>query len=125
MGLTDLEHREAEAGERARDAEPDEGRDQSQAQAAESDHSKIIGIIETCEDPAGLRVFMDNAQWQEVEHVREAAFRRLIEILPDEAPGTIGHDFWRTIHAFEQVLTQERGRPPGLAAPGRRSPALA
>ena len=42
--------------------------------------------------------------------VADAAFRRLIEVLPEETPGSIEHDFWMTIHAFEEVLRDERGK---------------
>jgi hypothetical protein len=36
-------------------------------------------------------------------------------VLPKEKPGTVEHDFWQTIHAFEHVLSEERGRTTRLA----------
>ena len=80
-----------------------------------SQHSRVIAIIEACEDPGRLRVFMDNGRRQGAETVWQAAFRRLIEVLPDEAPGTIEHDFWRTINAFEQIRTEERTKTTRLS----------
>jgi hypothetical protein len=38
-----------------------------------------------------------------------------VEILPEEAPGTVEHDFWQMIHAFEEILGQERGRTTRLS----------
>ena len=80
-----------------------------------SDHSKTIGIIAACSDPKRLRAFMANANREGAEDVRAAAFRRLVEVLPEAAPGSVEHDFWRTIHAFEQVLTEERGKTTRLS----------
>lgn len=34
---------------------------------------------------------------------------------PKEKPGTIEHDFWQTIHAFEHVLSEQRGGTTRLA----------
>ena len=75
-----------------------------------SDNSKVIAIIEASTDPAQLRRFIENARRMNAPDVREAAFRRLVEILPEEEPGSVEHDFWRSIHAFEQVLLEERGK---------------
>lgn len=72
--------------------------------------ARVLAVIERSEDPEQLRRFIENAQRQGEEVVRQAAFRRLLHILPGETPGTIEHDFWRTIHAFEEVLREERGR---------------
>lgn len=35
--------------------------------------------------------------------------------MPSEEPGTVEHDFWQTIHAFEYALTEERGKTIRLA----------
>jgi hypothetical protein len=47
--------------------------------------------------------------------VEDAAFRRLIAILPKNKPGTVEYDLWRTIYAFEHVLTSERGKTTRLS----------
>lgn len=74
------------------------------------DYARVIAIIETSEDPDQLRQFMENAKRMEAPNVYEAAFRRLVEILPNEAPEPIAQDFWRSIHALEQRLREERGK---------------
>lgn len=75
-----------------------------------SDHAKILASIAGSTDADQLRRFRENAQRMGVTAVADAAFRRLIEVLPDQAPGSIEHDFWMTIHAFEEVLRDERGK---------------
>lgn len=75
-----------------------------------SDHTKILASIRASTDADQLRRFRENAQKKGVTVVADAAFRRLIEILPEQAPGSIEHDFWMTIHAFEEVLRDERGK---------------
>ncbi len=75
-----------------------------------TDNSKAIAIIESSTDPAQLRRFIENARRMKALDVRDAAFRRLVEILPEEEPGSVEHDFWRSIHALEQVLLEERGK---------------
>jgi hypothetical protein len=75
-----------------------------------SDHIKILASIGASTDADQLRRFRENAQKKGVTVVADAAFRRLIEILPEQAPGSIEHDFWMTIHAFEEVLRDERGK---------------
>ncbi|WP_027155600.1 hypothetical protein [Mesorhizobium sp. WSM2561] len=42
--------------------------------------------------------------------IAEAAFRRLVAVLPKEKPGSIEHDFWQTIQGFEMILSDERGK---------------
>ncbi len=74
------------------------------------DYPKVIAIIETSEDADQLRQFMENAKRMEAPAVYEAAFRRLVEILPNEADEPIAQDFWRSIHALEQRLREERGK---------------
>jgi hypothetical protein len=75
-----------------------------------SDHTKILASIAGSTDAEQLRRFRENAQRMGVTVVADAAFRRLIEILPEQAPGSIEHDFWLTIYAFEEVLRDERGK---------------
>ncbi len=75
-----------------------------------TDNSKAIAIIDSSSDPKQLRRFIENARRMNAPDVRVAAFRRLVEILPEEEPGSVEHDFWRSIHALEQVLLEERGK---------------
>jgi hypothetical protein len=78
-------------------------------------NSKILDAIAHCHDAEALRTWIKNAQKKEDVQVSDAAFRRLIAILPQERPGSIEHDFWKTIHAFEHILTEERGKTTRLA----------
>ena len=75
-----------------------------------SDNTGIIEKIVKCDDPDKLRTWIKNARSQNAMDVADAAFRQLISIIPSEHPGTLEHDFWQTIHAFEFVLSDERGR---------------
>ena len=45
-----------------------------------------------------------------MDDVYDAAFQRLIFVQPSAEMGTVAHDVWRTIHAFEELLRQERGK---------------
>ena len=71
---------------------------------------KILDRIADCTDPDKLKNWIANARREGAEDVEKAAFKRLISIAPSEAPGTVEHDFWQTIHAFEYVLSDERGK---------------
>lgn len=75
-----------------------------------ADHTKVLASIAAATDPAKLRTLRENAQRLGVSQVDEAAFRRLVEILPEEAPGSIEQDLWKTIHAFEEIPRDERGK---------------
>lgn len=83
---------------------------------------RAMKMIETCADPAKLRIVIQNARKQGSEEVVRAATLRLYEILPSEAPGTLENDVWRSIHALEGTLTEERGRTTRL---GRTRPKIA
>lgn len=72
--------------------------------------ARALLVIESSDDPDRLRQLMRNARDRDAPTVYDAAFRRLAAILPDEAPGTLEHDFWQTIHSFEQVLAEDRGK---------------
>jgi hypothetical protein len=79
------------------------------------DHTKVLALIESCENPEKLRMWITNARKKGEASVADAAFRRLIALLPKEKPGTVEHDFWQTIFAFEYALSEERGRTTRLA----------
>lgn len=74
------------------------------------DNSKMLAFIETCTEPDKLRSLIKNAQQRDAAEIEDAAFRRLVSILPSEEPGTVAYDLWRTIFAFEHILSQERSR---------------
>jgi hypothetical protein len=80
-----------------------------------SDHTRMLGLIAVCDDARKLRSWMENARNKGQKDLEYAAFRRLITILPKEKPGTVEHDFWRTVHAFEHVLSEERGKTTRLS----------
>ena len=74
------------------------------------DRSRILHNIEDCDDPAKLRRYMKNARHRGATDVYDAAFKRLILVQPSAEVGTVAHDVWRTIYAFEELLKEERGR---------------
>jgi len=80
-----------------------------------ADHSKILKHIENSEDRDGLKRLIRRAQEQGAKEVEEAAFRKLISLVPEAQPGTLEHDFWTTIHAFEHLLSEERGKTTRLS----------
>jgi len=53
---------------------------------------------------------MKNAKQRGGDDVYNAAFQRLISVQPSAQVGTIAHDVWRTIYAFEELLKEERGK---------------
>ena len=56
--------------------------------------------------------------------VAEAAFRKRISLVPAEQPGSVEHDFWQMVQAFEFTLSEERGkntRLAGFTQEGRKS----
>ena len=79
------------------------------------DHRKILAFVATCDDAGKLGSLVRNARAQGVTAVADAAFRKLVALVPAEQPGTIEHDFWSTIQAFEFSLTEERGKTIRLA----------
>jgi hypothetical protein len=83
--------------------------------AKPTDHSRILEFIARCSDAKQLRSIHKNARDRKETEVADAAFRRLISLVPTEQPGTVEHDFWRTVHAYEQVLTEERGKTARLS----------
>ncbi len=78
-------------------------------------NAKIHAAISECNDPERLRTWIKNARERKEAGIADAAFRRLISLVPSEQPGTVEYDFWQTVLAFEQVLSEERGRTTRLA----------
>ena len=79
------------------------------------DHQRILQNIERCSDPEKLRTWITNLRNAGANEIAEAAFRRLVFLLPKEKPGTVEHDFWQMIHAFEHVLSEENGKTTRLS----------
>ena len=74
------------------------------------DLTRILDNIASCDDPASLRRYMKNARDRDMELIYDAAFERLIAVQPSAEVGTIAHDVWRTIHALEEIRTEEEGK---------------
>jgi len=74
------------------------------------DNSKILAFIAKCDDAKELKKLILNARKKGESLVVETAFRRLISLVPSERPGSVEFDFWRSINAFEYLLTDERGK---------------
>jgi hypothetical protein len=84
-------------------------------------HSKIMEYIAKCDDAHKLEILIKNARKQGGgEKVEEAAFRKLVSLVPGVKPGFLKHEFWTMVHAFEHLLSEENGKPLDLAVPGRR-----
>ena len=71
---------------------------------------RILKVVENSTDPRALRQIAENARTKRQFEVVRAAELRLYEILPSEMPGSFEHDVWRSIHALEGTLTNERGK---------------
>ena len=80
-----------------------------------ADIPEMIEFVSTCEDPEKLRRIMKNSRERDAGALADAALRKLVSVLPSERPGTVEFDFWRTIHSFEHVLTEERCRTTRLS----------
>lgn len=80
-----------------------------------TDEEKMIAFVSQCRDLEQLRNIRNNALKRGADKLADVAFRRLVSLVPAEASGSVEHDFWQTIHAFELVLTEERGKATRLA----------
>ena len=80
-----------------------------------SAHDKIQAFIARCEDPTQLKTMIANAKARGEDEVALTAFRRLVLVSPSETPGSVEHDMWQTIFAFEHLLKEERGKTTLLA----------
>jgi hypothetical protein len=70
---------------------------------------KILAAIAAETDPDNLRTIRGRARAMESKKVADAALHRLAEILSREQPGTVEHEFWRSVYATEQVISEARG----------------
>jgi len=71
---------------------------------------KILAFVERCDNPGELESLIQNATRLGNMAVAEAAFRKRISLVPAEQPGSVEHDFWQTVQAFEYALSQQRGK---------------
>jgi hypothetical protein len=67
-------------------------------------------VIENSTDAEELKRLMDSAQAMGVPSVYDAAFAKRLSVLSDDAPGTVAHDLWKSIHALEQIRSEEAGK---------------
>jgi hypothetical protein len=78
-------------------------------------YQKQFDYIARSEDAVGLRNLIARARELNAPEVAEAAFRKLVTLGIDHPAGSVEHDFWQTIQAFEAVLKEERGKTIRLA----------
>src|SRR5688572_10624796 len=79
------------------------------------DATQTLGQIAVCGDASKLTRWIANARKAGRKDVEGAAFRRLVAILAQARPGTVEYDFWQMVHAFEHVLSEERGKATRLS----------
>ena len=71
------------------------------------DYTKILETIAACKDVSKLNNYVDNATRKNVQIVKDAAMRQLASLSPNHEPGTLEHDFWKTIKTYELVLRED------------------
>lgn len=72
--------------------------------------ARALALISACDDPDKLKRIAANARRLGETEIERAASLRLYTVLPSAEPGTLEHDVWRSIHALEGALKEERGR---------------
>ncbi len=79
-----------------------------------SKNQKVLDIITACNDEKKLRNWISNANREGVKEVEDAARRRLIEVRAakdiDDPNDPVVLDFWKSITALENELSEERGK---------------
>ncbi len=84
-----------------------------------SKSQKLLNIIAICDDEKKLRNWISNANREKVKEVEDAARRRLIEVRAlkdiDDPNDPIVLDFWKSITALENELSEERGKTTRLS----------
>jgi hypothetical protein len=75
----------------------------------------MLAFIAQCEDVGKLKSLLKNARDRGDSSLADAAFRKVISLVPSERPGTVEHDFWQTVLAFEYFLTEEREKTTRLS----------
>ena len=79
-----------------------------------------LKVIATSADKGSLRNLLANARTQGSTVVEQAALRRLSQAKAASAPGSVEADFWQTIHAFEELRSQEKGKTTRLSYTRRK-----
>jgi hypothetical protein len=89
---------------------PDKNSADGKVPDKKNNDKKILAFVERCENPAELESLIRNATKLGNAPVAEAAFRKRISLVPAERPGSVEHDFWQMVQAFEFTLSEERGK---------------
>lgn len=79
---------------------------------------KVLEAIENCNDIKKLQNWIYNAKKTNNSEIATAAFNRLVKVAPNinneldkvYNENSVEYDFWKTIHAFEQILKEEKGK---------------
>ena len=80
------------------------------AERKQKAEAAALSRIPAMDDADSLRTLMSNARDQQSTIVFNAAFRRLIDLLPGEAPGSADYDFWRSTFVYEELLAERSGK---------------
>jgi 4-hydroxy-3-methylbut-2-en-1-yl diphosphate synthase IspG/GcpE len=72
--------------------------------------TNALRIIQDSNDAEELKRLMDRALEMDVPSIYDAAFAKRLSLLADDAPGTVSHDLWKSIHALEQIRSEEAGK---------------
>ena len=79
-----------------------------------SKHQKALEIISNCDNEEKLLNWISNASREGVKELENAARRRLIEVRAakdiDDPNDPVVLDFWKSIIALENELSEERGK---------------
>ncbi|GHA62942.1 hypothetical protein GCM10008927_30400 [Amylibacter ulvae] len=77
-----------------------------------SKNRKLLDIIATCDDEKKLQNWISNANREGAEEIEDAARRRRIEVRAakdiDDPNDPVVQDFWKSITALENELSEER-----------------
>ena len=94
---------------------PDKNSLENKVPEKKNNDKKILAFVERCENPGELESLIRNATKLGNGPVAEAAFRKRISLVPAEQPGSVEHDFWQMVQAFEYALSEDRGKTTRLS----------
>jgi hypothetical protein len=80
-----------------------------------ANQKKIMAFIAQSTDIERLGSLVRNARAKGAVELADTAFRKLVSLVPAEKLGTVEHDFWQTVQAFEFTLSEERGKTTRLS----------
>ena len=75
-----------------------------------SKNQKLLDIIATCDDEKKLRNWISNANREGAEEVEDAAIEIRAAKDIDDPNDPVALDFWKSITALENELSEERGK---------------